>query len=128
MTRRFMAALAALDETLREEATQAFVFSLVDQTAIVDREAETAAFVLRPDPSKGIEAAAVVPATDVLAVIDGQHLSKLPGCICRRTGWLWPARHFQSIPIREVNNNNGIYYRTRASSAPSSDYPGFLGV
>jgi len=51
-----MAALAALDETPREEAGQVFVSPLGDQSTEVDREAETAAFVARPDPMQELEA------------------------------------------------------------------------
>jgi len=56
MTTPYMAALAALDETPREEADQAFVSPLGDQSTVVDAEAETATFVARPNPMRGIEA------------------------------------------------------------------------
>lgn len=52
MTTPYMAALAALDETPREEAGQAFFSPLGDQSTVVDVEAETAAFVARPDPTR----------------------------------------------------------------------------
>lgn len=56
MTTPYMAALAALDETPREEAGQVFVSPLGDQSTEVDREAEAAAFVARPDPMQELEA------------------------------------------------------------------------
>ena len=55
MTTPYMAALAALDETPREEAGQAFVSPLGDQSTEVDGEAEAAAFVARPDPIRESE-------------------------------------------------------------------------
>ena len=55
MTTPYMAALAALDETPREEAGQVFVSPLGDQSTEVDREAEAAAFVARPDPMQELE-------------------------------------------------------------------------
>ncbi|OZI78650.1 MULTISPECIES: hypothetical protein [Alcaligenaceae] len=56
MTTPYMAALAALDETPREEAGQAFVSPLGEQSTEVDREAEAAAFAARPDPMRELEA------------------------------------------------------------------------
>ncbi|MFV8826136.1 hypothetical protein ACNKW1_15605 [Thauera sp. WH-2] len=53
MTTTYMAALAALYE--RQEEQQAFVSPLGDQSTEVDAAAETAAFVARPDPARGIE-------------------------------------------------------------------------
>ncbi|CAM5399105.1 hypothetical protein [Eoetvoesiella caeni] len=54
MTTPYMvAAWAALDE--RQEEMQAFVSPLGDQSTEVDAAAETAAFVARPDPARGIE-------------------------------------------------------------------------
>lgn len=55
-TSTYMAALAALDGTPREEVSQVFVSPLGDQSKVVDAEAETAAFVARPDPMREIEA------------------------------------------------------------------------
>lgn len=55
-TSTYMAALAALDGTPREEVSQVFVSPLGDQAKVVDAEAETAAFVARPDPMREIEA------------------------------------------------------------------------
>lgn len=54
-TTLYMAALAALDETPREEAGQAFVSPAGNQSTVVDVETETAAFVTRPDPMREIE-------------------------------------------------------------------------
>lgn len=51
----YMAALAALDETPREEVSQVFVSPLGDQSTEVDAEAETAAFVSRPASMREIE-------------------------------------------------------------------------
>ncbi len=53
MTTPYMTALAALDE--RQEEVQVFVSPLGDQSTDVDAAAETAAFVARPDPARGIE-------------------------------------------------------------------------
>ncbi|HAF2127589.1 TPA: hypothetical protein G9F27_001718 [Salmonella enterica] len=54
-TSPYMAALAALDETPREEVSQVFVSPLGDQSTAVDAEAETAAFVSRPALMREIE-------------------------------------------------------------------------
>lgn len=51
----YMAALAALDEKSRQEVVQVFVSPLGDQATVVDVEAETAAFVARPDLARGVE-------------------------------------------------------------------------
>lgn len=56
MEKLYLAALAALDETSRGEVPE-FVSSLGGQTNEVDREAETAAFVSRPDPTQELEPA-----------------------------------------------------------------------
>ncbi|WP_322995117.1 hypothetical protein [Castellaniella sp.] len=53
MTTPYMAALTALDE--RQEEVQVFFPPLGDQSTEVDAAAETAAFVARPDPARGIE-------------------------------------------------------------------------
>jgi len=53
MTTPYMAAMAALDE--RQEEVQEFVSPLGDQSTEVDAAAETAAFVARPNPTRGIE-------------------------------------------------------------------------
>ncbi len=53
MTAPYMAALAALDE--RQEEVQVFVSPLGDQSTEIDAAAETAAFVARPDPARGVE-------------------------------------------------------------------------
>ena len=54
MTTPYMvAAWAALVE--RQEEMQAFVSPLGDQSTEVDAAAETAAFMARPDPARGIE-------------------------------------------------------------------------
>ncbi|WHQ44351.1 hypothetical protein [Alcaligenes faecalis] len=54
-TSTYMAALAALDGTPREEVSQVFVSPLGDQSAEVDAEAETAAFVSRSNLMREIE-------------------------------------------------------------------------
>ena len=54
-TSTYMAALAALDGTPREEVSQVFVSPLGDQSTEVDAEAETAAFLSRPDPMRESE-------------------------------------------------------------------------
>jgi hypothetical protein len=51
-----MAALAALDETPREEGPE-FVSPLGDQATEVDRKAETASFVSRLTPTQELEPA-----------------------------------------------------------------------
>ena len=56
MEKPYLAAIAALDETPRVEVLE-FVSPLGDQTAEVDREAETAAFASRPDPMQELEPA-----------------------------------------------------------------------
>lgn len=53
MTTPYLAAFAALDE--RQEKVQAFVSPLGDQSAEVDAEAETAAFVTPPNPARAVE-------------------------------------------------------------------------
>lgn len=53
MTTPYMAALAVLDE--RQKEVQVFVSPLGDQSTEVDAAAETAAFMARPDPARGIE-------------------------------------------------------------------------
>ncbi|ASK33223.1 hypothetical protein CEK62_20065 (plasmid) [Alcanivorax sp. N3-2A] len=53
MTTPYMAALTALDE--RQEEVQEFVSPLGDQSTEIDAAAETAAFLARPDPARGIE-------------------------------------------------------------------------
>lgn len=58
MTTPYMAAFAALDE--RQEEVQAFVSPLGDQSTEVDAEAETAAFVARPDLVREIETKPVI--------------------------------------------------------------------
>ena len=56
MEKPYLSAIAALDETPRVEVPE-FVSPLGDQTAEVDREAETAAFVSRPEPTRELEPA-----------------------------------------------------------------------
>ena len=58
MTTPYMDALAALDE--RKEEVQMFVSPVGDQSTEVDVEAETAAFVARPDPVREIETKSVI--------------------------------------------------------------------
>lgn len=56
MKNTYLAAFAALDEILREQDDQVlFISPLGDQSTEIDRELETAAFVLRPDPTPEIE-------------------------------------------------------------------------
>ncbi|WP_038279308.1 hypothetical protein [Zymobacter palmae] len=54
----YMVALAALDE--RQEEVQVFVSPLGDQSTEVDAEAETAAFVARPDSVREAEIKPVI--------------------------------------------------------------------
>ena len=58
MTTPYMVALAALDE--RQEEVQMFVSPVGDQSTEVDVEAETAAFVARPDPVREVETKPVI--------------------------------------------------------------------
>lgn len=58
MTTPYLAAFAALDEC--HEEVQAFVSPLGDQSTEIDAEAETAAFVTRPDPVRAVETKPVI--------------------------------------------------------------------
>jgi len=70
MKSKYLAAFAALDETLRERDDQVvFISPLGDQRTEVDRELETAAFVSRPDPTREIETKPVK--TDVTSSCTG---------------------------------------------------------
>ncbi len=51
----YMAALAALDQTPKQDVAQVFVSPLGDRSTEIDATAETAAFVARPDLERGVE-------------------------------------------------------------------------
>src|SRR5690625_7299947 len=119
MEKPYLAAIAALDESPRVEVPE-FVSPLGDQTAEVDREAETAAFVSRPEPTRELEPARPTETKHYQGAGNGRSpFAEAAGLyLGGAPGWLWPGRHCQSRRIGEVRHDSKTAYRSRARRAP----------